>query len=152
MLVPLALLSLGAVFAGFVFHGAFLENEAFWNGAVAWNEHLMHAMHEVPLPVKLAATIVMVIGFAIAWIAYIRDTSIPAQVANQLGRSTARLQQVVLRRDLPLPVRAPGFRSAACSGSAVTASSTASARRRRGYRAGRGGRQAVPVGLPDQLR
>ena len=85
MLVPLALLSVGAIFAGFVFHGAFLENEAFWNGAVAWNEHLMHAMHEVPLPVKLAATIVMVIGFAIAWMAYIRDTSIPAQVAEQLG-------------------------------------------------------------------
>jgi NADH-quinone oxidoreductase subunit L len=85
MLVPLALLSLGAVFAGFVFHGAFLENEHFWNGAVAWNEHLMHAMHEVPLLVKLAATIVMVIGFAIAWLAYIRDTSIPAKIAEQLG-------------------------------------------------------------------
>lgn len=85
MLVPLALLSLGAIFAGFVFHGAFLENEAFWNGAVAWNEHLMHAMHEVPLLVKLAATIVMVIGFGVAWMAYIRDTSIPAEVAEQLG-------------------------------------------------------------------
>jgi NADH-quinone oxidoreductase subunit L len=35
--------------------------------------------------VKLAATIVMVIGFAVAWMAYIRDTSIPRQVAEQLG-------------------------------------------------------------------
>jgi NADH-quinone oxidoreductase subunit L len=48
MLVPVLLLAVGAVFAGFAFHAPFLENEAFWNGAVAWNEHLMHKMHTVP--------------------------------------------------------------------------------------------------------
>src|SRR6187455_1845629 len=85
MLVPLVLLSLGAIFAGFVFHGAFLEDAGFWNGAVGWNEHLMHAMHEVPMWVKLTATVVMLTGFLVAWMAYIRDTSIPAQVAGQLG-------------------------------------------------------------------
>jgi NADH-quinone oxidoreductase subunit L len=85
MLVPLALLSIGAVFAGFVFHHAFLEDAGFWNGAIAWNEHLMHAMHEVPLWVKLTATAVMLVGFAVAFQAYIRDTSIPAKVAEQLG-------------------------------------------------------------------
>jgi hypothetical protein len=26
---------LGAIFAGFAFHGAFLEDAGFWNGAVA---------------------------------------------------------------------------------------------------------------------
>jgi NADH-quinone oxidoreductase subunit L len=85
MLVPLVLLSVGAVFAGFVFSPAFIENESFWNGAVAWNEHLMHEMHLVPLWVKLSATIVMLIGLAIAWMAYIRDTSIPEKTATQLG-------------------------------------------------------------------
>jgi len=85
MLVPLALLSLGAVFAGFVFHHAFIDEGAFWNGSIAYNEHLIHAMHEVPLLVKLAATIVMVIGFLIALQAYIRDTSIPEKAATQLG-------------------------------------------------------------------
>jgi NADH-quinone oxidoreductase subunit L len=85
MLVPLGLLSLGAIFAGWVFSPAFLESESFWNGAIAWNEHLMHEMHEVPLLVKLSASIVMLIGLFIAWIAYIRDTSIPAKVAEQLG-------------------------------------------------------------------
>ncbi|HEY6815148.1 MAG TPA: NADH-quinone oxidoreductase subunit L [Croceibacterium sp.] len=85
MLVPLGLLSLGAIFAGWVFSHAFLEDEGFWNGAVAWNAHLMHEMHEVPLLVKLSASIVMLIGLFIAWMAYIRDTSIPAKTAEQLG-------------------------------------------------------------------
>ena len=52
MLVPLILLSIGAVFAGFVFHDWFIEpegGEASGRAALAFNEHLMHAMHEVPL-------------------------------------------------------------------------------------------------------
>jgi NADH-quinone oxidoreductase subunit L len=85
MLVPLALLSVGAIFAGFVFHHAFIDEAAFWNGSIAYNEGLIHAMHEVPLWVKLTATIVMLIGFLIAFQAYIRDTSIPGKVAEQLG-------------------------------------------------------------------
>jgi len=82
MLVPLIVLSLGAVFAGFVFFPFFIEpgsGNAFWAGSLAFNDHLMHEMHEVPLLVKLAATIVMVIGLAGAWIAYIWRTDIPAR-------------------------------------------------------------------------
>jgi NADH-quinone oxidoreductase subunit L len=85
MLVPLGLLSIGAVFAGFVFHHAFIDEAAFWKGSIAYNEHLIHAMHEVPLWVKMTATIVMLIGLSIAWLAYIRDTSIPEKTATQLG-------------------------------------------------------------------
>ena len=85
MLVPLIVLSLGAVFAGFVFHEAFINEGAFWNSAVYYNEGLIHAMHAVPLWVKLTATVVMLVGFATAWFAYIRDPSIPSKVAGQLG-------------------------------------------------------------------
>ena len=85
MLVPLAVLSLGAVFAGFVFAPAFIDSEAFWNGSVFYNEGLIHAMHGVPLWVKLTATVVMVLGFIGAWMAYIRDPSIPGKVTEQLG-------------------------------------------------------------------
>ncbi len=85
MLVPLILLSIGAVFAGYAFSAPFLDSAAFWNGSIAYNEHLMHAMHEVPLWVKLSASIVMLIGLAIAWLTYIRDTSLPAKIAAQLG-------------------------------------------------------------------
>lgn len=82
MLVPLILLSVGAVFAGFVFHGAFIDAEhgaAFWNGSLFFDEHLMHEMHLVPEWVKLSATAAMLIGLAVAWFAYLKDTSIPAR-------------------------------------------------------------------------
>ncbi len=78
MLVPLVLLSVGAIFAGFAFHHTFVENEGFWNGAIFFDEHLMHAMHEVPLWVKLAPAAVMLIGLLLAWNSYIRNTAIPA--------------------------------------------------------------------------
>ena len=82
MLIPLVVLSIGAVCAGFVFHRWFIDppaGEIFWRGSIAFNEHLMHAMHEVPLPVKLAATVVMLLGFGMAWLAYIRSTDLPAR-------------------------------------------------------------------------
>jgi NADH-quinone oxidoreductase subunit L len=85
MLIPLGVLSLGAVFAGFVFNPQFLESAEFWKGSLYFNEGLMHAMHGVPLWVKLAATIVMLLGFAAAWLGYIRDTSLPERGATQLG-------------------------------------------------------------------
>lgn len=88
MLVPLLVLSLGAVFAGFVFHGYFIEadsGERFWHGAVAFNEHLMHEMHNVPTFVKLSATIAMLIGLWTAWMAYIRKPWFPAALAAQFS-------------------------------------------------------------------
>jgi NADH-quinone oxidoreductase subunit L len=85
MLVPLLLLAAGAVFAGFAFNKFFIQPEAgaiFWKGAVAFDEHLAHAMHEVPLWVKLSATIVMLLGLATAWVAYIWKTDIPARFTD----------------------------------------------------------------------
>ena len=85
MLVPLILLSVGAVAAGFVFHAWFIEpdaGETFWHGAVAFNETLMHHMHEVPVWVKLSATVAMLSGLLIAWAAYIRAPAFPAQFAD----------------------------------------------------------------------
>ena len=82
MLVPLGLLAVGAIFSGFVFHDQFIGAEhgaEFWKGSVAFNEHLMHAMHDVPIWVKYSATAVMLAGFGIAWMAYIKDTTIPAR-------------------------------------------------------------------------
>ncbi|MBO9499614.1 MAG: NADH-quinone oxidoreductase subunit L [Novosphingobium sp.] len=83
MRTPLVVLSVGAVLAGFVFQPAFINTESFWQGAIAYNEHLIHAMHGLPLGVKLSATVVMLTGFAIAWFAYIKDTSIPAKFTEQ---------------------------------------------------------------------
>jgi NADH-quinone oxidoreductase subunit L len=76
ILVPIGLLALGAVVAGQVWHGIFVDAERapeFWRGAVAFSEHLAHAAHEAPLWVKLTPGIVMLLGLWIAWNNYIRD-------------------------------------------------------------------------------
>ena len=85
MLVPLGILSIGAIAAGQVFAPAFLDSAAFWGGSIFYNEALIHAMHAVPYAVKYAALIVMLIGLFVAWLAYIKDTTIPAKAAEQLG-------------------------------------------------------------------
>jgi NADH-quinone oxidoreductase subunit L len=88
MLVPLGLLSTGAIFAGFVFHAPFIEAEEgarFWGASIAFDTHLAHAIHEVPLWVKLAPGTVMIVGFLIAFQAYIRSTDIPARFVGQWG-------------------------------------------------------------------
>jgi NADH-quinone oxidoreductase subunit L len=86
MLAPLGVLSLGAVFAGFAFEHYFIGADAgehFWRGTIAFREHLMHAIHEVPTAIKLSATIAMLLGLVSAWYAYIRSPRTPAAVAGQ---------------------------------------------------------------------
>jgi NADH-quinone oxidoreductase subunit L len=85
MLVPLGVLSLGAIAAGMVFHHAFIdyhEGEAFWAGSLYFDTHLMHEIHEVPLWVKLSPAIVMIAGFVIAFLAYLRSPGFPAKFAE----------------------------------------------------------------------
>jgi len=87
MLVPLILLSIGAVLAGFVFTHAFITdgNGEFWKGALVFDEHLLHAMHSVPEWVKWAPFTVMAIGFVTAWYAYLKNPSLPAAFVEQFG-------------------------------------------------------------------
>ncbi|UZW55811.1 NADH-quinone oxidoreductase subunit L [Sphingobium sp. JS3065] len=80
MLIPLVVLSLGAVFAGFLFHDQFIGSEGgveFWKGALAFDSHLMHAAHEVPTWVKFGPFTVMLTGLVIAWLAYLKYTDWP---------------------------------------------------------------------------
>ncbi|MEQ9798447.1 NADH-quinone oxidoreductase subunit L [Parvibaculum sp.] len=83
MLIPLVLLAIGAVFAGYVFTHDFVDSEAFWAGSIAFNEHLIHEIHEVPLWAKLASTVVMLVGLLIAFLAYIRHTDWPEKFVGQ---------------------------------------------------------------------
>jgi NADH-quinone oxidoreductase subunit L len=88
MLIPLGVLTVGAVAAGFVFHHAFIDAEhgaAFWNGSLFFNAHLMHEMHEVPLWVKLASTVAMLIGLVTAILMYLVNNSLPAKLASVLS-------------------------------------------------------------------
>jgi NADH-quinone oxidoreductase subunit L len=88
MMVPLALLSIGAIFAGFVFAPWFINAEhgvTFWAGSLAFNEHLMESIESIPVLAKLSATIVMIIGFLIALWAYVLDRTIPARFTAQFS-------------------------------------------------------------------
>ena len=88
ILVPLILLSVGAIGAGFAFHLYFIEpsaGESFWRSSIAFREQLMHAMHEVPVLVKLSATIAMFAGLFGAWLAYVRIPDLPRRTAEEAG-------------------------------------------------------------------
>jgi NADH-quinone oxidoreductase subunit L len=87
MLLPLALLSVGAVLAGFVFHHAFISEGGgeFWKGSLAFSEHLIHEMHGVPEWVKWAPFGVMLTGLVVAYIAYIANPGLPAAFTGAIG-------------------------------------------------------------------
>ena len=82
MLVPLGLLTVGAVAAGQVFAPSFLDDAAFWGGSLFYNENLIHAMHAVPYWVKYSAFVVMVLGFIGAYVAYMAKPDIPAKFVS----------------------------------------------------------------------
>jgi len=88
MMIPLAVLSIGAIFAGFVFAPWFINAEhgaGFWAGSLAFNAHLMESMETIPELAKLSATIVMIIGFLIAVWAYVLDRTVPARFTAQFS-------------------------------------------------------------------
>ncbi|WP_062016005.1 NADH-quinone oxidoreductase subunit L [Aureimonas sp. AU4] len=85
MLVPLYVLSVGALLAGIVFYPFFLGGsyDAFWNGALfsGPENHILHESHEVPGLVVWSPTIAMALGFIVAYVFYIRSPEKPAQLA-----------------------------------------------------------------------
>ncbi|TYR35172.1 NADH-quinone oxidoreductase subunit L [Mesorhizobium microcysteis] len=87
MLVPLFILAAGALFAGVIFHDAFIGygHDDFWKGALFLlpDNHILHEFHDVPLWVKLAPLVAMVGGFVTAYHFYIRSPETPKQLAAQ---------------------------------------------------------------------
>jgi NADH-quinone oxidoreductase subunit L len=86
MLIPLALLATGALFAGLVFSGAFIGHgfDEFWKGSlfVSEHNHVLHEMHEIPSMVGYVPTLMMIIGFAVAYYMYIVDKAAPRRLAQ----------------------------------------------------------------------
>ncbi|MFN4311431.1 MAG: NADH-quinone oxidoreductase subunit L [Ferrovibrio sp.] len=87
MLAPLFVLAFGAVFAGIAFYDGFVGHHwrEFWGEAIFIlpENKAMDEAHNVPFLVKVGPIIVGVIGIAIAWLAYIRDTGLPVAAARQ---------------------------------------------------------------------
>jgi len=86
MLVPLGVLALGAVVAGVAFRYWFIGGgyEGFWKHAlfVGSDNKILETMEHVPAIVSLAPTLMMLIGFAVAYYMYIVDRRAPKALAD----------------------------------------------------------------------
>ncbi len=80
MIIPLGILALGALVAGFAFKEYFFGHHyaAFWGQSLFTSEsnHLVHEFHNVPTWVKFSPFIAMVTGAALAWLYYIKSPSL----------------------------------------------------------------------------
>ena len=82
MLLPLALLAVGALFAGYIFHATFLGAEsgpAFWRGSVAFSRTLAEQVEAVPAWVVWSPGIAFFLGLGVAWQNYLRDPEAPVR-------------------------------------------------------------------------
>jgi NADH-quinone oxidoreductase subunit L len=86
MLVPLYILAAGALLAGFIFAPYFIGHEeaSFWGSAIhrGPENEIIHEMHNVPEWVVWSPFIVMAVGFLLAFLFYIRNTSLPKKLAQ----------------------------------------------------------------------
>jgi NADH-quinone oxidoreductase subunit L len=86
MLVPLFVLAAGAIVAGFAFKGMFVGDgyKMFWGKAIfeGPNNHIMHALHEVPGWVAVSPFVAMLAGFALSYVYYIRAPWLPEATAR----------------------------------------------------------------------
>ncbi len=89
MLVPLYLLAVGALAAGFVFKSYFFGDnyDMFWQSALFTVEGntVLEDFHNVPVWVKLSPFVAMVLGFATAWYMYIRSPETPKRFAEDFS-------------------------------------------------------------------
>jgi len=86
MLMPLVILAVGAIGAGMVFAPLFIGHayEEFWLEAIyrGAENHIMHEFHNVPEWVPYLPTLMMIAGFAVAWLFYIARPDMPRQLAK----------------------------------------------------------------------
>ena len=126
VLVPLLLLALGAVAAGYCLRRAVHRRGQALNSGAPRSSPCRPTSagrgQSVPAWVVWAPLAVTAIGFVAAWYVYIANEGMGARIAAEKGPLwTVPLQQVVLRRAVRRDVRARGARRwATCSGRAAT--------------------------------
>jgi NADH-quinone oxidoreductase subunit L len=89
MLLPLALLSLGAILVGVIFAQFFIGHHQaeFWGGAIFTGpqNHVLEEAHHVPLWVKWAPFVVSISGLAIAAFVYVANDGLGEKIAAGQG-------------------------------------------------------------------
>ena len=86
MTIPLIVLALGAVFAGWLGHGLIAPNHHLWGDAIFTREgnDVLETMEHVPGWVKLSPFLAMAGGLAVAWVCYIGVPTLPARIAGSV--------------------------------------------------------------------
>ena len=86
MLIPIGVLAVGSILAGFPFKEIFSSPhgvEEFFRESLKMNPHILEDMEQMPHLLGLLPTLMMIVGFAIAWLFYIRRPYLPVELANQ---------------------------------------------------------------------
>ncbi|MGD0431487.1 MAG: NADH-quinone oxidoreductase subunit L [Acetobacteraceae bacterium] len=87
MLVPLLLLAVGAIVAGYLLNGWFIgEGQAeFWNHSIfnRPDNTIMEQLDHVPAVVDYAPLVMAILGIALAWVMYIRQPNLPRALAKR---------------------------------------------------------------------
>jgi NADH-quinone oxidoreductase subunit L len=87
MLVPLGFLAAGSIFSGFPFVDIFSGHAVgeFFRDSLKFGEgnHVLEDMHHVPYLIAMLPTLMMALGFAVAWRFYIQKPELPTELARQ---------------------------------------------------------------------
>jgi NADH-quinone oxidoreductase subunit L len=85
MLVPIGILAAGSILAGFPFKEVFAGHgvEEFFRESLKMHPHIIDEMHHIPQAIAFLPTVMMVLGFLVSWLFYIRRPYIPVELANQ---------------------------------------------------------------------
>lgn len=84
MLIPIGVLAVGSIVAGFPFKELFAGHgiEEFFRESVKMNPHIIEEMHHIPETIALLPTVMMVVGFLISYLFYIRRPYLPVELAT----------------------------------------------------------------------
>jgi NADH-quinone oxidoreductase subunit L len=84
MLVPLGVLGAGSILAGLPFRDLFAGGsvEEFFRDSIRIG-HILEEMHHIDWMIAALPTVMMALGFVVAWIFYIRRPDIPVELARQ---------------------------------------------------------------------
>jgi NADH-quinone oxidoreductase subunit L len=85
MLVPIGILAAGSILAGFPFKEVFAGHgvEEFFRESLKMHPHIIEEMHHIPQAIALLPTVMMVLGFLVSWLFYIRRPYLPVELAGQ---------------------------------------------------------------------
>ncbi|MEH2542720.1 MULTISPECIES: NADH-quinone oxidoreductase subunit L [unclassified Bradyrhizobium] len=85
MLVPIGLLAAGSILAGFPFKEVFAGHgvEEFFRDSLKMHPHIIDEMHHISPVIAFLPTVMMVLGFLVSWLFYIRRPYLPVELAGQ---------------------------------------------------------------------